>query len=342
MFKESCALAEDGMVLGESIGLHLGLRGALAAGLLVALVGSFLVMPRVIRKLTGAGIVGKDRNKPGAPPIPEMGGLGVFLAFNAGVFTILALASLDPAQQAIVLASLVVASGAAMTGVLDDLVALRQRFKAFIPIAFAAPLAIYVSDTWIDMPVVGRVQFGLLYPLFLLPIGIACAANGFNILEGFNGLGTGLGIVIASGLIVLALLHGDLTGLILLLPLLGALIGFLWFNHYPAKVFPGDTMTLLVGAVLAAGAMMSKIEFWGFLLFLPNVVEFGLKARAKFEAQSFATSVDGGILRHEGPIHSIPHIVMQRWRVSEPQLVAILVGFEIAWTTCVIALATLV
>lgn len=330
------------MALGGAVGVDVGLRVALALGLAVSITAAFLVLPRVLRKLTGAGITGKDRNKPGAPPIPEMGGLGVFLAFNAGVFAILALVDLDARQQATVLASLVVAAGAAMTGVLDDLVVLRQRFKAFIPVVFAAPLALYVSDTSIVFPLVGRVEFWLFYPILLVPLGVACAANGFNILEGFNGLGTGLGIVIASAMVAIAVVQGNLTGLILLLPLLGALIGFLWFNHYPAKVFPGDTMTLLVGAVLAVGAMLSKIEFWGFLLFLPHVIEFLLKATAKFDAQSFASRVlDDGTLVYEGRIRSLPHIVMKRWRVTEPRLVFYLVGAEALWAALIVGAALL-
>lgn len=328
------------MPVAELLGLALGLRYALAVGLLASILALFLLMPRIIRKLRGAGIVGRDRNKPGAPEIPEMGGLGVFLAFNTGVFAILALARLDAAEQAIVLASLVVAAGAAITGVLDDLVVLRQRFKAFIPFVFAAPLALYVPESTVAFPLVGAIDFGLLYPILLVPLGIACASNGFNILEGFNGLGTGLGIVIAAGLTVLCLLEGNLIGLVLLFPLLGALAGFLWYNHYPAKIFPGDTMTLLVGAVLATGAILSKIEFWGFLLFVPHVIEFLLKAQAKFDAQSFARALrDDGTLVYDGPIRSIPHIVMKRWRVTEPRLVLIIVGAEVVWATIVIALA---
>jgi UDP-N-acetylglucosamine--dolichyl-phosphate N-acetylglucosaminephosphotransferase len=224
-----------------------------------------------------------------------------------------------------------------MTGVLDDLVVLRQRFKAFIPFVFAAPLALYVPRTDVEFPMVGSVDFRLIYPLILVPLGIACGSNGFNILEGFNGLGAGIGIVLGTSMSILAILHGNLTGLVLLFPLLGALGGFLWYNVYPAKVFPGDTGTLFVGAALAAGAILSKIEFWGLLLFVPHVVEFMLKATAKFDAQSFATGVDAdGTLRYEGKIRSIPHVVMKNWRVTEPRLVGILVGAEALWAALVI------
>lgn len=311
------------MTIAESFGIAVGFRPALVVGLGVALVGALVVTPRAMRKLRGAGIAGIDRQKPDKPSIPEMGGLAVFLALNMGAFATLALGGLDPATETLVLASLVVAAGACITGVLDDLVALRQRFKAIIPFAFAAPLALYAPDTSIAFPIVGAVDFGLLYPLVLVPVGIACAANGFNMLEGFNGLGAGVGIVMAGGIAFLAILHGNLAGLALLFPLLGALAGFLWYNAYPARVFPGDTMTLLVGSVLASAAMLSKVEFWAALLFLPHTVEFFLKLRGGFKADSFASSVDGGVLKYDGPTQSLTHVVMRRLRVTEPGLVVL-------------------
>lgn len=329
------------MTLAELMGVTLRFRGALALGLVVALVGALVVTPRAMAKLRGAGITGRDRNKPDQPPIPEMGGLAVFLAFNAGVFGILALTEIPSPSLTLLLASLVVAAGACITGVLDDLVVLRQRFKAFIPFAFAAPLALFVQDTTVTFPVLGTVDFGLAYALFLVPLGVSCASNGFNMLEGFNGLGAGLGLALALALSVLAILNGNLTGLVLLFPLIGALVGFLWFNWSPARVFPGDTMTLLVGAVLGTAAILSKIEFWGALLFVPHIVEFLLKARASFKAQCFADRIVDGVLVYEGRIRSLTHIVMRSVRVTEPQLVAVMVGAELVLGAAVVAGALL-
>ena len=266
------------MTLAESLDLLVRLRVALAVGMIVSLVVVFVVTPRAIRKLRGAGIVGRDMHKPGRPEVPEMGGLAVFLAFNVGAFATLAFANISAESQRLVLAGLVVAAGACITGILDDLIALRQRFKAVIPFAFAAPLALFVSDWSVWFPVLGDVDVALAYPLLLVPVAVACASNSFNMLEGFNGLGAGLGILMAGALSAMAILSGNLTGLALLFPLLGALVGFLWFNFYPARVFPGDTMTLMVGAVIAIAGLLSKLEFWVGLLFVPHVLEFFWKA----------------------------------------------------------------
>ena len=258
-----------------------------------------------------------------APAIAEMGGLAPFLAFNAAVFVVLAITSLPHIQQTLILSSLVVAAGACVTGVLDDLISLRQRFKAFIPFAFSIPLALYTSDAGIQIPLLGDVDFGIWYSVLLVPLAIACASNGFNMLEGFNGLSAGLGIILAAAMAIIIMATGNYTGLVLLFPLVGALVGFLWFNMYPARVFPGDSMTLLVGAVLASAAIVSKVEFWAALLFVPHVVEFLLKARAGFSVQSFATRIQDGVLIYEGPVRSLTHVVMRTSKVTEPQLVVL-------------------
>ena len=75
------------------------------------------------------------------------------------------------------------------------------------------------------------VDFGILMVL-IAPFGVTCAANAANMLEGFNGLGTGLGIIMTVTLIIISVLFGTDESLLLLFPLLGALIAFLYFNRY--------------------------------------------------------------------------------------------------------------
>ncbi|MHB8632534.1 MAG: MraY family glycosyltransferase [Thermoplasmatota archaeon] len=319
--------------MSDLLGLHIGYRGALALGFLASFSTAAIVTPRAISKLRGAGIVARDRHKPDLPEIAEMGGLAVFLAFNVGAFAILGSRNLEPAVQVLVLASLVVCAGACITGILDDLISLRQRFKAVIPLAFAAPLAVYVESYQVTFPFVGVVDFRLLYPLLLVPLGIAFASNAFNMLEGFNGLGAGLGIALAMALGAMAVLSGNLAGLAILVPMVGALAAFLFYNAFPARVFPGDTMTLLVGASLACGAILSKLEFWVALLMLPHFVEFALKASASFKVQSFADRVDAeGHLFRDAPVRSLTHVPMKiRPGISERGLVRVLWGAHAAY-----------
>lgn len=255
-----------------------------------------LVMPRAITKLRGAKVTGRDIHKPGLPEVAEMGGLGFFAGFMAGSLALLALLDLPLPAALAGFSALLTVAGAAFVGLLDDFIALRQRLKAALPIGFAVPLALFMADTTVSFPLVGTVEFGYVYPLVLVPLGVACASNGVNMLEGFNGLGAGLTFITASALSALALLEQQYLGLVVLVPTAGAALGFLLFNFYPAKAFPGDTGTLAFGAALAAGAMLSKLEFAGALMFLPFIVEFFVKGVNRFPSRGTGGDLRDGIL----------------------------------------------
>lgn len=318
------------MTLSQLLGQAIDLRAAIGIGFGVALGLVLALTPIAIREMIGAGIVGRDRQKPDNPEVAEMGGLGVFLAFIAGVCTMLFAGGADGVTQLKILGGLIVCAGATLTGVIDDLIPIQQKVKALIPMGFALPLSIFIDDTTVDIPFVGLVDFSLAYPFVLVPIAITCASNSFNMLEGANGLGTGMGIVISAALIVLAILGGDLTGLYILVPLLGALVGFFWFNSYPAKVFPGDTMTLFVGAALAVAAILSKVEFWGALLFIPYFLEFTLKAINGFPSKGWWGVYKDGKLHcpPHGPVGLVQAVMKVTGGIREPALVFVFIGCE--------------
>ena len=320
----------------DDAGLHM-VGGSLA--FLVAL----MLAPVAIRKLKGAGMVGRDRNKPDRPEVAEMGGLIVVAGFMAGAFAMLMLGDLTDRQDALVLATLLLGCGAALTGVIDDFVALRQRLKAGLPLLFAIPLALFVDDPLLTVPLLGAIDLGLAYGLVLVPIAIACASNSYNMLEGFNGLGASMGLVMAVALSIVAWLGGNLTGLLITVPLAAALFAFLFYNWFPAKVFPGDTMTLFVGAMLASAGILSKVEVFTGILFLPFITEFFVKARGHFAAQSFASRVDAdGTLHYEGPLESLTHLMMGRRGLTERGLVVRFVILEAILGLAVVGVALLV
>jgi UDP-N-acetylglucosamine--dolichyl-phosphate N-acetylglucosaminephosphotransferase len=118
---------------------------------------------------------------------------------------------------------------------------------------------VYAADKTTMSFIFFSVDFGILMML-IAPFGVTCAANAGNMLEGFNGLGTGLGIIISITLIIISLWFDARDSIILLFPLLGALMAFLWFNKYPAKIFPGDTLTLFVGATIACAAILGDFS----------------------------------------------------------------------------------
>jgi len=308
---------------------------SLLASAIISFVAAYLFLPWLIRSLRGTSLVGKDLNKPDRPLIPEMGGIAVILGFYVGV-SILALLVLT-VQPSTFFAALSACLGAGVVGLVDDMFHLRKRSKAVLPFVLALPLgaAVYTSGSTILF----GVDVGLLIAL-AVPVGVTSAANAANMLEGFNGLGAGLGVIITAALILLSALTGAQEGLFLLFPLLGALGAFLLFNRYPARVFPGDSMTLFTGATVASAAIISSppLKTYGAILFIPMIVEFILKARGRFQAENYGELGPDGRLSWSGRAESILHLIMRWKRLREWELVSVVWAFEAVVCVTVILL----
>jgi UDP-GlcNAc:undecaprenyl-phosphate GlcNAc-1-phosphate transferase len=85
----------------------------------------------------------------------------------------------------------------------------------------------------------------------LTALWIVGVTNAMNLIDGLDGLSTGLGAIISATLVVICWQAGQLTGVVLGVALLGALVGYLPFNFPPAKIFLGDTGALFIGYALA-------------------------------------------------------------------------------------------
>ena len=131
----------------------------------------------------------------------------------------------------------------------DDLVSIRQRYKPLLVAAMSIPLVLALfGRTSIYFPLVGSIPFGILFPLVVVPLGVTTSANVSNMLAGFNGLEAGCATIGIGALTFLSALEGQYVGLAIGSLFLAGYLGFLTLNWYPAKIFPGDTGTLMAGA----------------------------------------------------------------------------------------------
>jgi len=287
---------------------------------------TFLFAAWHIRALRGSTIVGIDIHKPNSPRIAEMGGASLLVGFYLGV-SILAIFANSTIPAPIFSTSLLAILGAGFVGILDDLFAIPKRYKALLPFLASLPLGV-VEYSGNATSILGFNVGGLM--IVLIPLGVTSAANASNMLEGFNGLGAGLGIIMCVGLITLASMFGAQAGLFILVPLLGSLLAFLWFNRYPARIFPGDSLTLCVGAAIACAAIISTPSFkmFGIFLFIPMIAEFVLKARGRFRGENYGMHMPDGRLLHQGRVESLTHLITRTGRFREWQVVSILWGAE--------------
>jgi len=301
---------------------------------------SLVLIPRLKR----FGLVGKDVNKPDKPEVAEMGGIAIIAGFTAGMLFAVVLNTFFGFEFDIVplLAGLIVVHSIAFIGIVDDLVDIPQYVKAFLPLFAAVPLVALraAGSTAMFIPFIGIVDFGILYLLILVPVGIAVASNLTNMLGGFNGLETGMGIIMFSVAAFIAYAHGQAVPLFILISFLGALAAFYAFNSYPSRAFPGDVGNLSIGAALATAVIVGNMESVGALLLLPYVADFFIKAVNRFPSKEWWGEYRNGKLYPVGGrIRGLCQMIM--WMangISERDLVISLFAIETVVGTIVLLL----
>ena len=300
---------------------------------LVSFAVSFVGFPIIIPRLKKAGIVGKNMNSEKQEEIAEMGGLVIAAGFGAGIIFTIALRTFFDLFLSVSLTSILAVLSTVMIvviiGVFDDLISMKQWIKAFIPVFAALPLmALKEGYSVMRIPFMGMIDFGILYPLFLVPLGITGAANAVNMLAGFNGLEVGMGIVAVGSLAIIAYLIGQTTSLIILMAALGALVATLRYNWYPAKIFIGDVGTLSIGAVIACAVIVGNYETAGAIIIIPYVVDFLIKAKNRFP-YSFGIYRNGKLYCPDGRAVGLAQLIIKVCGgISERNLVLVLMGIE--------------
>jgi UDP-N-acetylglucosamine--dolichyl-phosphate N-acetylglucosaminephosphotransferase len=301
----------------------------------VSFVVSFLTLRWAIPFLKRARIVGRDMNKPDQPEVPEMGGLFIVSGFAAGIILTIVfntfLSRFLTINLAEILAALSVVLIAAVIGIIDDLLRIRQLIKAILPLFAALPLmAVRAGNSSIDIPFVGSTDFGIIYSIVLVPLGVTGAANAANMMAGFNGQEVGVGSVAITSLAVIAYLNHETAALLILLAALGALLAALYYNWYPARIFIGDVGTLTIGTVIAAAVIIGNFELAGVIVIIPYVAEFVIKAKNGFPSTGWWLICRKGKLYcpDSGPKGLAQLIVKLRGGISESNLALTLMGIE--------------
>jgi phospho-N-acetylmuramoyl-pentapeptide-transferase len=198
---------------------------------------------------------------------PTMGGLAIFIAI-AVPFLILT------EYRTASLAVLATALAMAALGFVDDIIKLRRRrslgvsgrTKLLVQALTAILLWVLVTesvglnDTLRLRPIDASVELGYAYPLLIFLV-LAGATNGVNLTDGLDGLAAGCAaIVLLTYTVMTFITQGQQDLALLSACLVGACVGFLWFNSFPASVFMGDTGSLGLGGAIAALAVVTKTE----------------------------------------------------------------------------------
>ena len=256
---------------------------------ITALMISFMLGPWLIATLQRLQI-GQSIRKVGPEShfvkegTPTMGGAMILLAI---IIPTLLWADLS---NLYIWVTLLVTAGYGAVGFIDDYlkvvrknsdgISARQKIFWQIVIATCAALLLYFSsdfDTHLSVPFFKNVNpdLGVFYIPFAILVMVG-ASNAVNLTDGLDGLAIGPMIIAAGTFLMLAYLAGNarlaaylqITSIqgagelaILCGAMVGAGLGFLWFNSYPAQVFMGDVGSLSLGGALGVVAVITKNEF---------------------------------------------------------------------------------
>jgi UDP-N-acetylglucosamine--dolichyl-phosphate N-acetylglucosaminephosphotransferase len=189
-----------------------------------------------------------DYHKPNRPKVPN--GLGVFFVIFSTVY--LFLLHYLKVEGALTLAGCILFGG--FLGLLDDWVDLRWRYKAFTPILASLPLiTLRAGETKMATYFFGKIDLGIYYYVFVVPLIITIITNSVNQLGGLNGLETINPLIIMIGLAVVST-----ERILLYFPILVCLI--LAFFNYQGRIFVGNTGSFALGITLASYSILANIE----------------------------------------------------------------------------------
>lgn len=302
--------------------------------ILIAFLFTYSLLPWFINYLKRIGLVVKDQHKEGKPLVPVSGGFVVYLGIFLGVmFAIFVQTFYYHTTTYLIdlLAFTATLFAVTFIGFFDDLLirkdkeastGLKQWQKPLLAIIAAVPLMVVnAGQTIITLPFFGAVDLGLAYPLFLIPVVVVGASNMVNLLAGFNGLEAGLGLIYLTNLSAFAYVHGAEVAALIGAITCAALVAFLFFNAYPAKIFPGDSLTYLLGGVLVSMAILGNIEIAALFVSILFFFEFILKLRGRLQKQSYGMLVNGKVKSLYDKIYSIPHFFTISGKYTEKQVV---------------------
>ena len=187
-------------------------------------------------------------------PIPRIGGIPIVLSY-AGALAIMLLvaprgARISVQHTQLILELLPAAAVIFLTGLLDDLLTLKpwqklggQGLAALLAVSLGARLSLgHGASAWVTVP--------------LSLVWLIGCTNAVNLIDGLDGLATGVGLFATVTTLVVSLIQGNVGLAMATVPLAGCLLAFLRYNFSPASVFLGDSGSLTIGFMLGCFSLI--------------------------------------------------------------------------------------
>ncbi len=197
---------------------------------------------------------------------------------------------------------------------------MKQRIILYTAVAALGAWWFYFKLGWdfVNIPFIGDFYVGLWYiPIFIFII--VATAFSMNETDGLDGLSGGVFLTIFGALAAVSFVQGRMDMTVLLAAIMGALVGFLWFNIYPAKFFMGDTGVMPLGFILGVVAMLTNTA-----LLLPIIAIVPLMESLSVILQTLSKKLRKKKIFPSTPIHHTfeswgwpeSQVTMRFWMIS--------------------------
>jgi len=317
------------------------------------------IIPFIIKLMKRKGYIGIDIHKNAKTEVAESGGIALVIGISC---TSILLIIFFPNfyNEILIFILTVVLSG--VIGFIDDRVRLRSRYKVILTIftgilIFLANLFGFIHIEPPTIPFLGKLRLNLVYPI-VVPIIVAVFANTVNMLEGYNGEGSGTAIIALISLFVCSIIWDSAEGMLFTVISLAVLIPFYTFNKFPARIFPGDVGTLSIGAIFAGIALFGSLEaavFCALLIHVFNSFYVLYSVKGFFESNEILDNKSDIIMLENDLIKAsvlksaaltLPRLILAKGPLREPELVkniysiSLICGFFSILTTLLMVMTT--
>ena len=297
-------------------------------------------IPYVTAKSKKYGYMAVDQYKRNKRKIVLLGGIAMFI----GILISLSLSEilLEPLKLGNLFIFYFVVIVYGLYGLLDDIFKFKTRYdKVLGTLILTIPIASLIPDTAVHL--LGyTLELDGFYALLFVPMFIMFVANAINLHAGYNGLTTGLELILLLTIGIQMYKVNGLDSLIFLLPMLGAVVAFFPFVMCPAKILPGNVGDFLVGCSIGALLMVNGLAWFGVFILIPHIINFIMDTYTIILRR--IPDVKFGKLRKDGTIEAPPtmkykslkFLIVSWFRLTERQATFVL--YALTGIFCIIGL----
>ena len=205
-----------------------------------------------------------DKRKIHSEAIPRIGGLAIVAAFFAPLTGLIIyshpIGELFTQNTNFVLGLYIGGLAIMALGFVDDLYNIRARYKLIGQILIVFLVYLFgFKITSINLPFIGSISFGA-FSIIATMFWILGLVNAMNLIDGLDGLASGVAFLACITNLAFGLHDGNVLLCLFSVSLAGAILGFLFFNFNPAKIFMGDSGSMFLGFILAVTAIFSSAQ----------------------------------------------------------------------------------